>query len=80
MTLVVGANAGGGYDTWARLIARYLGNHLPGTPNVIVQNMNISKVTASSGDGDAVHVQDLGADLNAYMNVEGQSGCCSRRR
>ncbi|HXM56586.1 MAG TPA: pectate lyase [Candidatus Dormibacteraeota bacterium] len=26
--------------------------------NVIVQNMNISKVTASSGDGDAVHIQD----------------------
>jgi tripartite-type tricarboxylate transporter receptor subunit TctC len=40
MTLVVGANAGGGYDTWARLIARYLGKHLPGTPNVIVQNMD----------------------------------------
>ena len=26
--------------------------------NVIVQNMNISKVTASSGDGDAIHIQD----------------------
>jgi pectate lyase len=26
--------------------------------NVIVRNMNISKVTASSGDGDAIHVQD----------------------
>jgi SAM-dependent methyltransferase len=26
---------------------------------------------------DAVHVQDSGADLNAYASVEGQSGCCS---
>jgi ubiquinone/menaquinone biosynthesis C-methylase UbiE len=25
----------------------------------------------------AVHVVDSGADLNAYLNVEGQSGCCS---
>jgi len=26
---------------------------------------------------DAVHIVDSGADLNAYANVEGQSGCCS---
>lgn len=26
---------------------------------------------------DAVHIIDSGADLNAYTNVEGQSGCCS---
>jgi SAM-dependent methyltransferase len=26
---------------------------------------------------DAVHVVDSGADLNAYSNVEGQSGCCA---
>jgi tripartite-type tricarboxylate transporter receptor subunit TctC len=40
ITLVVGANPGGGYDTWARFIARYLGKYLPGNPNVIVQNMD----------------------------------------
>jgi tripartite-type tricarboxylate transporter receptor subunit TctC len=40
LTLVVGANAGGGYDTWSRTVARFLGKHLPGNPNVIVQNMD----------------------------------------
>lgn len=40
VTLIVGANAGGGYDTWARTIARYLPKYLPGTPNMIVQNMD----------------------------------------
>src|SRR4029453_5023933 len=30
---------GGGYDTYARLFARHLSRHLPGTPNVIAQNM-----------------------------------------
>jgi tripartite-type tricarboxylate transporter receptor subunit TctC len=39
ITLVVGFGAGGGYDLYARLLARYLGHHIPGSPNVIVQNM-----------------------------------------
>jgi tripartite-type tricarboxylate transporter receptor subunit TctC len=37
--LIVGASAGGGYDLYARAIAPFLGAHLPGKPNVIVQNM-----------------------------------------
>jgi tripartite-type tricarboxylate transporter receptor subunit TctC len=39
INLVVGYGAGGGYDVYARLIARYLGKYIPGNPNVIVQNM-----------------------------------------
>jgi hypothetical protein len=39
ITFVVGAGVGGGYDHQARLVARHLGKHLPGHPNVIVQNM-----------------------------------------
>jgi tripartite-type tricarboxylate transporter receptor subunit TctC len=39
VTLVVGYSAGGGYDQYARLVARHLGNHIPGNPTVIVQNM-----------------------------------------
>lgn len=31
--------AGGGYDTYARLIARHLGKHVPGSPTVVVENM-----------------------------------------
>ncbi len=37
--IVVGASAGGGYDTYARAIAPIFGEHLPGKPNVVVQNM-----------------------------------------
>ena len=36
---VVGVSAGGGYDAYARLIARYFGKHLPGNPTVLVTNM-----------------------------------------
>jgi tripartite-type tricarboxylate transporter receptor subunit TctC len=37
--LVVGGDAGGGYDIYARALARHITHHIPGTPNVIVKNM-----------------------------------------
>jgi tripartite-type tricarboxylate transporter receptor subunit TctC len=37
--IIVGAGPGGGNDAWGRAIARYLGEHLPGSPTVIVRNM-----------------------------------------
>ena len=40
ISLIVGSSAGGGYDTYARLLARTLGDMLPGGPTVIVQNMS----------------------------------------
>jgi tripartite-type tricarboxylate transporter receptor subunit TctC len=38
--LIVGFTAGGGYDTTARTLAPYLSRHLPGKPNIVVQNMD----------------------------------------
>lgn len=38
VTVSVGVGPGGGYDTYARLFARHLGKHIPGTPNVVVKN------------------------------------------
>lgn len=39
VTLFVGFDAGGGYDTAARILVRHFGRHIPGNPNVIVSNM-----------------------------------------
>jgi tripartite-type tricarboxylate transporter receptor subunit TctC len=39
VSLVVGYGTGGGYDVYARLVARYLGRYIPGNPAIIVQNM-----------------------------------------
>ncbi|HLH93828.1 MAG TPA: tripartite tricarboxylate transporter substrate-binding protein [Xanthobacteraceae bacterium] len=39
ITIYVGYTAGGSYDLYGRLIARHLGQHLPGKPTVVVQNM-----------------------------------------
>jgi tripartite-type tricarboxylate transporter receptor subunit TctC len=39
VTIIASFEAGGPYDFYSRLVARFIGAHLPGTPNVIVQNM-----------------------------------------
>src|SRR5215469_13970250 len=39
LTLTVGYGPGGGYDVFARLLARHLGRFLPGNPPIVVQNM-----------------------------------------
>lgn len=39
VTMIIGANPGGGYDTYARLIARHIGRHIPGAPKVTPSNL-----------------------------------------
>jgi tripartite-type tricarboxylate transporter receptor subunit TctC len=39
VSIIVGSGVGGGFDTTARLVARHIGRHVPGTPTVIVVNM-----------------------------------------
>lgn len=37
--LIIGFGAGGGYDTYGRLLAKHIGSHIPGNPDVVPQNM-----------------------------------------
>jgi len=39
VSLVIGFSAGGGYDLYARHLARHIGKHIPGRPSVVPQNM-----------------------------------------
>ena len=39
ITIVIGSTAGGFYDRWGRLFARYMGKYIPGQPEFIAQNM-----------------------------------------
>ena len=39
VTALIGYEAGGGYDLYARALARYIGRHIPGQPNVVPLNM-----------------------------------------
>jgi tripartite-type tricarboxylate transporter receptor subunit TctC len=37
--LYIGTSGGGGYDAYARLLARHLGKHMPGNPTIVPKNM-----------------------------------------
>jgi tripartite-type tricarboxylate transporter receptor subunit TctC len=56
--VAVGYAAGGGYDTYARAVARHMGKHIPGNPELIVENMTgagsliAANYTYSRGDRD----------------------------
>ena len=39
ISLVVGANTGGGYDAYARPVSRHLGRFIPGEPTIVVRYM-----------------------------------------
>jgi tripartite-type tricarboxylate transporter receptor subunit TctC len=47
--IIVGLSSGGGYDRAARMIARHIGKHIPGNPDLVVQNMpGAGSVTAAN--------------------------------
>ncbi len=39
ITIIGGFGVGGGYDNYARLIARYMPKYIPGNPSIVVQNL-----------------------------------------
>lgn len=39
ITMLVAAGAGGGYDTYARTLARHMSKHIPGNPVIVAKNV-----------------------------------------
>src|SRR5947207_8896387 len=78
VTLVVGYSAGGGYDQYARLLARHLGRHVPGNPSVIVQNMpgaasltSVRHLDANAAkDGTVITTFDPGLVTESFASPE----------
>jgi tripartite-type tricarboxylate transporter receptor subunit TctC len=56
INLLIGVNVGGSYDRDARLVARYLGSHIPGNPTIVPQNM-----IGGGGIVMASHMQTIAA-------------------
>ena len=40
VTLIIGSGAGGGYDLYARALARHMGRHIPGNPQIVPKNLS----------------------------------------
>src|ERR1700747_683172 len=66
--LNVGFSTGGGADINARLLARYIGQHIPGQPRVIVQNM------PGASSLKAVQYLDSGAPTDGTVFTAFNSG------
>jgi tripartite-type tricarboxylate transporter receptor subunit TctC len=70
--IVVGLSPGGGYDRAARLVSRYMGQYIPGTPMMLVQNMTgASSVIAANyvyGVAKADGLTLVAPHNNIYLN------------
>jgi tripartite-type tricarboxylate transporter receptor subunit TctC len=72
VNVIVGQPPGGGHDAWARLVARHLGKHLPGTPTVIVQNVPgaVSVVATNQiyqSPGDGLNIGEVSPDTPTFQ-------------
>jgi tripartite-type tricarboxylate transporter receptor subunit TctC len=68
LRLVIGASVGGGYDIYARAIAKHLGGHIPGNPSIVPQDM-----PAGGGLAAANHIYNVaspdGTVIGAMQNT-----------
>lgn len=58
VTMLIGSSVGGGYDLYARLIARHLGKHVPGNPTIVPSNMPGAGSHSAAGHIYAVAPKD----------------------
>ena len=56
--MVIASGAGGGYDTYARVLSRHLANNIPGKPNIVDQNMPGASGMAATNWGYKVAAKD----------------------
>jgi tripartite-type tricarboxylate transporter receptor subunit TctC len=78
INIVVGSSAGGGYDTYARLIARSMGASIAGNPSIVVQNMSGAGSNRAAGfiysvapkDGTAIGAIFPGAVLQPLLSEQ----------
>lgn len=68
VTIIASFEAGGPYDFYARLVARHIGAHLPGKPQVIVQNM-----PGAGGLRGANYLYNVAAKDGTVMGVVSQT-------
>lgn len=68
LALIVGSGAGGGYDLYARLFARYYAKHIPGHPAIVVKNQPGAGGLANMNDMAHTAPRD-GSEIAATFNT-----------
>jgi tripartite-type tricarboxylate transporter receptor subunit TctC len=64
--MVIGSGAGGGYDTYARVLSRHMSKHLAGNPNFVDQNMPGASGMAATNWAYSVAPKDGTVILSTY--------------
>jgi tripartite-type tricarboxylate transporter receptor subunit TctC len=64
--MIIPSGAGGGYDSYARSLARHLERHIPGNPNIINQNMPAASGMAATNWGYNIAPKDGSVILSTY--------------
>jgi tripartite-type tricarboxylate transporter receptor subunit TctC len=75
----IGYSVGGGYDLYARLLARHLGQHIPGNPTIVPKNMEGAAslrlanylYSAAPRDGTVIGAISRGAAFDPLLNENG---------
>ena len=63
--LLIGAPPGGGYDIYGRVVARHIGRHIPGNPNIVPKNMP----GAGCARGGRLHLKRAPKDGTVIANI-----------
>lgn len=79
LRFIVGYSAGGGYDTYTRTIARHMPKHIPGNPEVVVENMTGAGSLIAANyiynkaepDGLTIGVWNSGLNLQQALGARG---------
>ena len=66
MEMIVGGGPGGGYDIYARTVARHIGRFIPGNPSVVVKNMPGASSNKAAQYISAIAPKD-GTSMGAIM-------------
>lgn len=72
MDMIIGYSPGGGYDQYARLVARHLGKYIPGNPEIVPRNMPGASSFLATNYLYSVAAQD-GSVLGAVAQSIGMS-------
>lgn len=79
INVVIGFSPGGGYDLYARVVAKYLGKHIPGEPTIVAQNMpgagslraTMYLYAVAPKDGTAIGIFSRGMPLSPLFELPG---------
>src|SRR5262249_57141638 len=82
--LYIGYSVGGAYDLYARVLARHLGKHIPGSPTIVPKNMEGAGslrlanylYAAAPSDGTVIGATSRGAAFDPLLGEAGARVRC----